>query len=432
MVESLSPLHSPSCSESSLGHEQQYRASLSVPHRRLAQVAHMAPALQLKAQSPLPMVADLNSQQGSPNAVSSPLTTASASSAIPTVPLTNAIPSSIDEVDAEGNTPIMLACVTGRADVVRLLLARHASLCIFNLEGLSAIHIASQGRHAEIVDLLLRANIDVRNVTTMQGLYPLHVACAASAPDVMSVLLKWGATVNVLDRAGSTPLMYAVRAHAIGCARLLLQAGAETTAQDVNGWTALHWAASVGDRRLAQLLLQHKAPMDAVTVRMQTPLMLAVRESNEDVVRLLLERFAKRKEEDCTGKTALDYARATGQRRVVALMQDFTLGSRSKGVVQRQAVALAPVDCGSLSPSSSTESGRCSPMTEPAGSMVQTAAVSSTVASNTPPPSALVASASTPIMATPLVPTLGGNISSANIYAITPPAPLAESSKTLK
>eukprot|EP00048_Salpingoeca_helianthica_P001780 m.51575 g.51575 ORF g.51575 m.51575 type:complete len:434 (+) comp11709_c1_seq1:742-2043(+) len=245
----------------------------------------------------------------------------------------------IDELDANGNTPLMLACEAGRLDVVRALLARRASLAVRNVEGFCAIHIACRLKYAEIVDAILKTNSRESQNTLSNATTPLHIACAVSAPDVVGVLLRWGATVNCVDHLNTTPLTCAVRAHAVSCARLLLQASASTSMPDHNGWTALHWACSLGDRRLASLLIQYRCDIDVVNNKLCSPLMLAVREGNEDVVLLLLERFAKRNLEDQLGKTALDYAREYGHHNILHMLQDWTIGSRAKGVVHRTTLA---------------------------------------------------------------------------------------------
>lgn len=252
----------------------------------------------------------------------------------------------IDELDADGNTPLMLACLAGRVDAVRALLDRRALLSVRNVEGLCAIHIACRLKHADCVDAILMANKHESQNTLVDGATPLHIASSVSAPDVVGVLLRWGAFVNAVDSFHTTPLVCAVRAHAVSCARLLLQASASTSMPDHQGWTALHWASSLGDRRLATLLVQYKCDIDVVNNKLCSPLMLAVREGNESVVLLLLERFAKRNLEDQLGRTALDYAREGGHFGVMQMLQDWTIGSRAKGVVQRPSLAPSRLHAG--------------------------------------------------------------------------------------
>jgi ankyrin repeat protein len=95
---------------------------------------------------------------------------------------------------------------------------------------------AGRGDVATVMKLLDEdpGSLGTRNELNNQ---PLHKACWAKYPDVVRLLLRYGADVNARGDLGETPLHYAVRdgcpgpeAHEI--ARLLVDAGADIEAKD--------------------------------------------------------------------------------------------------------------------------------------------------------------------------------------------------------
>ncbi|EFJ07939.1 hypothetical protein SELMODRAFT_132644, partial [Selaginella moellendorffii] len=72
---------------------------------------------------------------------------------------------------------------------------------------------------------------------------PLHVAIASGRPEMVQLLLEFGANVEVRDRFGKTPMHEAAAAGQTLAMELLLANGANTEARTESvGWTALHFA----------------------------------------------------------------------------------------------------------------------------------------------------------------------------------------------
>jgi hypothetical protein len=71
------------------------------------------------------------------------------------------------DVNAEqpgGHTPLTLASMRGRADVVRLLLAAKADLNAANKDGKTALTLASENDRQEVVELLTAAGAAISTV----------------------------------------------------------------------------------------------------------------------------------------------------------------------------------------------------------------------------------------------------------------------------
>ena len=77
-------------------------------------------------------------------------------------------------------------------------------------DGSTALHIASQDGHFQIVDELLKAGADP-NVKRNSGGTPLHSSVVNSSTDVLCRLVGGGADVTALDKADDTPLHDAAR-----------------------------------------------------------------------------------------------------------------------------------------------------------------------------------------------------------------------------
>ena len=82
----------------------------------------------------------------------------------------------VDCVDAEGNTPLMLACQGGYRRCTALLLEREASVNTANAANLkTALHLASQYGHTDCVDILMDFGADA-NMADNSGLTALKLS----------------------------------------------------------------------------------------------------------------------------------------------------------------------------------------------------------------------------------------------------------------
>jgi ankyrin repeat protein len=215
------------------------------------------------------------------------------------------------------------ACETGRADVLREILARRGALPGFRAAMLdrddasrldTPLHAAFHGKNAEhlaLVRALLEAGawhspLDVDDKT------PLHLAaergCAGAG--CVRLLLEAGADPADRDTYSHTPLHLAAE-HSCACAccvRELLQhaGGADATAhRDSFGCTPLHYARSAA---AARRLLDAGADPNAVNPGGESPLHYAAYEA-PDVARVLLAAGADPNLHNTHGMTALHFAR---------------------------------------------------------------------------------------------------------------------------
>jgi len=204
--------------------------------------------------------------------------------------------SMIDDVDENGRTPLMLAAIAGRSDVVDELLEYGADWTIIDDEGCNVVFLALLHCRETVVNVLLHHQIqvstEVKNEVTLNtvlmelvsrgdehtlhlflstfhdivdidytdddylGMTALHVACLMADNDVniVSLLLQHGASIDVTDYDGRTPLMYAVISNRKLIVGYLLSHHASVHQKDIHNRCALD-IATASTKRLFEGLL---------------------------------------------------------------------------------------------------------------------------------------------------------------------------------
>jgi hypothetical protein len=122
-----------------------------------------------------------------------------------------AMQASADKRDAEGLTLLMRAAADGAGSLVlRSLVAARAELEARDVKERTALYIAAQGGHADVVDVLGRLGADV-NAVVYQGFdaTPMWEAAQDGHVDVVMALGRLGADVNSATVDGCTPVCLA-------------------------------------------------------------------------------------------------------------------------------------------------------------------------------------------------------------------------------
>lgn len=132
----------------------------------------------------------------------------------------------------------------------------------------------------------------------------------ADGEEVVDLLLKLGADVNLKANGGQTLLHFVASKGNIEIARKLLNhtPAASTRVRDKQGQYPIHRAAAAGWTPMARLLLQHKSPLDATDISGFTALHHAVAEGHGDTAVALLQAGAEVGKRNIDGNLAIDIA----------------------------------------------------------------------------------------------------------------------------
>jgi len=106
---------------------------------------------------------------------------------------------------------IRLSARTGCTACVAVLSALGTDVDSADVDGWTALHLASQRGHQSTVRLLLRLGTRA-DAQTFHGDTPLHKGCVYGHGDIAELLLDAGAEVDDPDDGGKTPLHFASEA----------------------------------------------------------------------------------------------------------------------------------------------------------------------------------------------------------------------------
>ncbi|XP_049559815.1 ankyrin repeat domain-containing protein 27 isoform X9 [Orcinus orca] len=151
-------------------------------------------------------------------------------------------------------------------------------------DGSSPLHVAALHGRADLLLLLVQHGASVGARDAKQAV-PLHLACQKGHFQVVKCLLDSNAKPNKKDISGNTPLLYACSRGHHEVAALLLQHGASINASNNKGNTALHEAVIEKHVFVVELLLLHGASVQVLNKRQCTAIDCA--EQNSKIMELL-------------------------------------------------------------------------------------------------------------------------------------------------
>lgn len=227
--------------------------------------------------------------------------------------------------DADGNTPLHGAVLSGEPTVAAMLLDAGAALDTLNKAGASPLSIACRAANWPLAQFLLERGA---KSSPAQGEPALVAAAGIPDDDVTGVkmLLKHRAAVNGVDARHRSALMTAAAEGHEQIARALRIAGADVNLVDHHGSTALMEASRAGAVAVVQMLADAQANAlardkhgrDALTLACQSP------HAQAETVRALLALGAEPRTPGSDGRSALDHAAASGRWDLVALLDPDT------------------------------------------------------------------------------------------------------------
>ncbi|XP_054474952.1 NF-kappa-B inhibitor epsilon [Anoplopoma fimbria] len=187
-------------------------------------------------------------------------------------------------------SPLHLATYLNLTDVVKGLVEKGACLELQDQEGNTALHVACQHGQTECANEMTREVspsklAPVLEIQNWRGLACLHLAALNRQHQIMKLLVKKGADLNIQEgTSGKTALHLAAELHDITSVKLLLSRGANVDAAMFNGCTPLHLAVGRQDAAIANLLCQSGA--DTMLRNMEDETALDLADGNDDILAL--------------------------------------------------------------------------------------------------------------------------------------------------
>ncbi|XP_066156135.1 E3 ubiquitin-protein ligase MIB1 [Euwallacea fornicatus] len=158
--------------------------------------------------------------------------------------------------------------------------------------GHTALQAASQNGHLEVITVLLRFHADVE-IEDKDGDRAVHHAAFGDEPAVVQLLAHAGADLNARNKRRQTALHIGVNKGHIGVVKMLLDLGCHPSLQDLEGDTPLHDAISKKRDDMLTLLLDHNADITLTNNNGFNALHHAALRGNPSAMKILLSKLPR-------------------------------------------------------------------------------------------------------------------------------------------
>ena len=198
--------------------------------------------------------------------------------------------------DEDGATALYLAAANGHTLCVNSLLRANVAIEARSAYGLTPLHAAILGQHADAAINLLTAGASYSSEIDLDGTSwpPLPQAALMGDLKLVEILINAGADVNQANSVGKTSLLIAAWNGHDSLIEFLLAAGAsvEGMTRDNVGYTALMACCARGSLEILQLLLDAGAVLDARNRYGAQAIHFASEEGHGSTIRELCRRGA--------------------------------------------------------------------------------------------------------------------------------------------
>jgi ankyrin repeat protein len=197
----------------------------------------------------------------------------------------------VDAQDSLGATALHRACIRNHVSIVEKLLQGGGRAWVADADGQTPLMLACSFGKDDLAKALLAHdnNVEYVNAADHKHQTALYHACKFEHESCVHVLMSHHADLNKPDNSGMTPLMLASILGNTSFVHALVCGGADLNLQDNEQRTALYYACDTGHTDVATWLLHRGADPTLASSSLKTPLMLASVDGDEIVVKAILD-----------------------------------------------------------------------------------------------------------------------------------------------
>ena len=215
----------------------------------------------------------------------------------------------LDHQDCENDTALHVAVEEKHADVVQVLIDAGADIETKNDEGRSPLHVASISGELTTVKMLVKAGADVRATDAERETCLLFAAYFGHTDTVRYLVCLPEVDLNHQESTNCTALHIAVKRKHADVVEVLIDAGADIETKNDEGRSPLHVASISGELTTMKMLVEAGADVRATDAKRVTCLTLATYFGHTDTVRYLVSLpEVDLNQQDCGNYTALHFA----------------------------------------------------------------------------------------------------------------------------
>ena len=219
--------------------------------------------------------------------------------------------------------PLHEAVAQGDLKIVNLLLDAGADTNGHDRLGYNCFMTACEKGSEEIMEELLRREVDLADCRTVEGRGLYHLAAMSRKLTTLEkvIQLKGLAEIDRPSASGETPFHLACELAGVDFLRKLISKGANPHRLTMSGANAVHWAVLSGDLAKVRYLLTLHLPFTMRNESNDSPLDIACQMGSVDIARALLALGADFKHANrYTGETCLHSGARYGRDDIISLL----------------------------------------------------------------------------------------------------------------
>ena len=228
----------------------------------------------------------------------------------------------IDDKDLLGDTVIFHAISSGNLELVKMFIEKAVNLNATNAQGETPLSYAVTTGNSELVKIILEKGINV-DVKNQRGETPLSIAALNGDLNLVSLLLKNGANLDIKNNQGNNAIVSAIGSGSLETTKFLLKNGAKIDVKNSSENPTLNYPLTSGNLEMVKFLVDNKyLSIDSKTQQGSTPIHMAAMSGNLELVKYLQKKGASLESKNNLGDTPLMEAVSSGNLEMVKFFLD--------------------------------------------------------------------------------------------------------------